>query len=513
MLIQALAIIVVTSGVTNGSRLHQVPGGLMVGVAARETRAAEQADPSASERPVLSVSQGPSPPTDAKPQKPKKKKKAPVDTLAPDEKEDPDHAVDTGGRGLRLVWKQHPSIRYGSVFRVDFEAKLQEDAHGSYPGAKGLNCPNTALPETCVWELHRNRVGIQGYFFKPIEFEVERELTEQELTEKEVLAGYTPKSLWKDVNVNLSFIKNAQVQLGRFKIPFGLDELTGDSHNDFTYRSGGANYLAPARDVGVMVHGRFFKRGLNYWTGVFQHDGDNARSKQIAGGNETFAARVTGTPFRRLNPAALGAFEVGTAFALSAVSDDSFRPNGLRGRTTLTQDTFYQAVYVKGHRRRWEADVDWTIGPASARAEYTWVTDDRVQQGLGNEDLPDARARSWYVSGSWILTGEAKTRPVKAASEFPGGGFGAVEVVARVERLWFDSVGPTETSVSARTPRAENIFPSGVQALTIGVNWTLNRWIKLQVNGIREHVEDAERNPVANSSAFWSRVVRFQIVL
>jgi hypothetical protein len=30
------------------------------------------------------------------------------------------------------------------------------------------------------------------------------------------------------------------VQVGRFKIPFGLDQLTGVSHNDFVYRSLGA---------------------------------------------------------------------------------------------------------------------------------------------------------------------------------------------------------------------------------------------------------------------------------
>ena len=64
-----------------------------------------------------------------------------------------------------------------------------------------------------------------------------------------------------------------------------------------------------------------------------------------------------------------------------------------------------------------------------------------------------------------------------------------------------------------RNPRAETIFPSGDRALTLGVNWTLNRFVKIQVNGIREHVEDPERNPVPNGAAFWSRVIRFQFVL
>jgi phosphate-selective porin len=177
----------------------------------------------------------------------------------------------------------------------------------------------------------------------------------------------------------------------------------------------------------------------------------------------------------------------------------------------LTQDTFFEPVYVKGHRRRWGADADWTLGPASARAEYTWESDDRLRQGLGDQDLPDARARAWHVSGSWILTGEDKRRPVRADAPFLQGGAGAIEVAARYERLWFDSAGGTDAPF--RNPRSETIFGSGDRVLTLGVNWTLNRFMKILVNGIREQVEDPERSPVPNGAAFWSRVVRLQFVL
>jgi phosphate-selective porin OprO/OprP len=443
------------------------------------------------------------------PAKPKKQKKPKSNVAAPDEPFNPDEPIDPNvpepggsGGGWRFSWKQHPSVRYGSVFRLDGQAKFQEDAHSTYEGAV----------DVAPWELHRNRFGISGHLFKKVEYEVERELTEKELTDKDILAGVTPASHWKDVNVNLTFVKNAQVQIGKFKVPFGLDQLTGVTHNDFIYRSLGANYLAPARDIGAMVHGRFFKRGLNYWAGVFQHDGDNARSKKIQGGDNTFAARVTGMPFRRIASGPITAIEVGSSFAISALSDDSFRPNGLRGRTVVSQDTFAEPVYVKGHRRRWEADADWTLGPYSARTEYTWVSDDRNGQGLGAENLPDARARSWYVTGTWVVTREAKKRPLKPADDFLQGGWGAVEVVARMERLWYDSVG-SSTGLAFRNPRAETILPTGDRVVTVGANWTLNRFTKLQFNVIREHLEDADRNPVANGGALWSRIVRLQFLL
>lgn len=432
-----------------------------------------------------------------------KKKKAPAEgeAVAPDEPVDP-QADAPSGNGWKFSWKQHPSMRYGNVFRLDVEGKMQEDGHSAYGVVKGLD----------TWEFHRNRFGIKGYVTKQIEYEIEHEFTEHELTEKDITAGITPKSRWKDAYVNLRYMKNAQIQIGKFKVPFGLDQLTGVTHNDFIYRSLGANYLAPGRDIGAQVHGSIWKHGLEYATGVFQHDGDNARSKKIEGGGTTFSTRVNGTPFRHLSSSSIGAIDVGTAFAISALSDDSFRPNGLRGRTVMTQDDFYESVYVKGHRRRWEADIDWTSGPASARAEYTWVSDDRLKQSIGDQDLPDARARSWYVSGTWVLTGEDKKRPLKAASPFVQGGIGAIELAIRYERMWFDSTS-TAAEEGLRNPRAETIFPSGDQALTLGINWTLNRFTKIQVNGIREHVEDPQRSPVANGDAFWSRVIRLQFVL
>src|SRR2546428_4168975 len=264
---------------------------------------ASAADPQAGAQPEAKTEKAKK--NEKKPKKEKKAKKR-SDKPAPDEgptATDTDAApapapadqLEPDGKGTRVTWKQHPSFRIGSVFRIDLEAKFQEDVRDTYVGEPDL-------PRT---QLHRNRIGVQGHLFKQIEYEVERELTEKELD-----AGKTPKSPWEDVNVNPTFVKNAQVQLGKFKIPFGLDELTGVTHNDFVYRSLGANYLAPARDIGVMVHGRFWKKGLSYAAGVFQHDGDNARSKKIEGGNETLGARITGMPFRKLSPALAG-LEVG----------------------------------------------------------------------------------------------------------------------------------------------------------------------------------------------------------
>jgi phosphate-selective porin OprO and OprP len=389
---------------------------------------------------------------------------------------------------LEFRWRDHPQVRNGRLFRLDFVAKFQWDARD----------PGDDPPDFDNFEIHRARIGIEGEFFNRVQFSIERELTERESDEPTTRR----RSAWKDVYVDANISDAVQVRAGKFKIPFGLEQLTGIANLDFVYRSLSASYLAPARDVGVAVHGRFFDRGLNYWAGVFRQDGENARSAKIDGADETFAVRVTGLPFRSIS--GLAKAEFGGAFTVSALDNESTTPNGLRGRTVMSQFVFYEPVFVKGLRQRYEVDADWSAGPFGARAEYTHQLDSRDGQGLADQDLSDARGRGWYLSGTWVLTGEEKERPVR-----PKRRLGAVEAAARYERLWFDSAGGEGPPL--RNPRTDNMLSSGEHVLSLGINWYITRWVKLQFQTIREDPQDPERTPVAPGEVFWSPVFRFQV--
>ena len=93
----------------------------------------------------------------------------------------------------------------------------------------------------------------------------------------------------------------------------------------------------------------------------------------------------------------------------------------------------------------------------------------------------------------------------------PRGGPGAVELAGRYERLRFGGVPGDD--IPFRNPRAVTILPVTNEVVTFGVNWFVNRWVKMQANAIREHVDDRERSPVPNGAAFWSQIVRLQIAL
>ena len=325
---------------------------------------------------------------------------------------------------LRFVWRGGPSIRAGRNLRLDFGAKVQEDARD--PGDDPTNFP--------TWNLHRLRAGVDGEVFRKFQFSIEREFSENLNNDPNKKSS---KSQWKDFYGEYNMADWMQIRGGKFKIPYGLDQTSGETNLDFIYRSLGGDYIAPGRDIGGEVHGRFFKRGLNYWGGVFQHDGENARSTKSVGPDEvtvgeagvTGAGRVTALVFRKFGPNFLKGAEVGGSYAQGDVSDKGFLPNGLRGRTVVTQFTYFDRLFVKGPRKRYGAEFDWVFGPFGSRAEYMFATDARDQQGLGDEDLSNIRYKAWYVQGTWVLTGEPKTRPLVARKGGVGfGGYGAFEL-------------------------------------------------------------------------------------
>jgi phosphate-selective porin len=91
------------------------------------------------------------------------------------------------------------------------------------------------------------------------------------------------------------------------------------------------------------------------------------------------------------------------------------------------------------------------------------------------------------------------------------GGIGAVEFAARLERLTFGSAADDRAPSAA--PRAEVIEGNSDRVETAGVNWYMNRWMKVQFNIIHDTVRDPSQGPNPDRAGFWSHVLRFQLSL
>lgn len=385
-------------------------------------------------------------------------------------------------------WRNRPSFQFGDV-RLDVRLKLQHEWRRFDP----------EIGEDPS-DFRVRRWGLNGEIGNHVEFQIERDLNED--------------GKWRDVFANWRTFRQVQVMAGRFKVPFGREELIGISDVDFAYRSLASTTIPPARDTGVMVHGRFLQRGFTYEVGVFEGDGDNGRLEEpqfaIIGDPEglgrSFAARVTGTPLRPLSDA-FDTFRLGAAYGAVDVPEGL---NSLRGVSSFGTTDFFEPVYVKGTRQRFGAELTYMPGPVGFAAEWMQAREQRLGQGLGDIDLSDVVTTGWYASATWLVTGEDKEDFNGPRDPLVTEGIGAIELGARYERLRFESaekIGPAFSN-----PRAEHILPNSDAMWTLGVNWFPNRWVRVVANAIREDFEDPDRTPLPGTTRFWSGVLRLQLV-
>jgi len=91
-----------------------------------------------------------------------------------------------------------------------------------------------------------------------------------------------------DAYVEFSSKSILAARIGQYKVPFSLQELTGDQYQMFTERAID-NALSPARDEGVTVGGVTNSKKLGYAVGVFNGNGQSRRQDDK---NVLYAARV-----------------------------------------------------------------------------------------------------------------------------------------------------------------------------------------------------------------------------
>ncbi len=384
--------------------------------------------------------------------------------------------------GLDVRLAPRPTLRAGKVFKVALTARLQGDLHA--PGG---------TPGEMDFDVARRRIGVTGTLTSHLEFEIERELEGD--------------GEWRDVFVNVRTVRAAQVQAGQFKMPFSREQLTGAGSLDFVSRSRAADLLAPGRSTGVALHGRVMHHVIGYDAGVFTHDGDAGPAAAAAlGSAPAVAARVTVRP--RGNARRSGALS-DVEFGLAATGGEL--PAGrysLRGRS-VAKDVFFSPVFVQGRRLRVGGDLDWRPGPFGFRAEYLRVDDARQHQGLAGGTLPDLHGQGWYVSGVWAVAG--RRAHAAADDQLAFAGVRGLELAARIERVWFGTPGAADSLV--RTPRSVELPLVSDRVWTVGANWTLNRFVRLQMNGVAEQVTDHARGAATVASWRWSPMARVQIAL
>ena len=418
-----------------------------------------------------------------------------------------DEVITDSGHLVQVSFKNRPSLRIGEFAQVDLKAKWHLDFRRFSPPVVNLPGIVNALPATPdTFFLNKARFGLKGHVTKYIDYEVERDMRKTFGT-----INATEYHPWKDNYVNINVHRLLQVKVGKFKMPFGLEETGSEDRLDYALKSRASDALAPARERGVMLHASFLKSNrLGYEIGVFRHDGEGSGIHGLPTGGRTYVARLTGQPLRIVSPLpkTIRHLYLGVAATRGRMFEGL---NGVNGQT-FSNFTYFDHVYVRGNRMRVGAEAAWAEGPVSIKGEYIHMSEERKQQGIRGEDLPDKISRGWYLTGAWTALGKMKSRGSNPQNPFlTGHGFGAVELSGRFDVLtFFSAPGP---GLPSRSPRAPTILPNSERTWTFGPTWYLNRFLKIQVNAQRERLTDIERKAVLGQNTFWTGIIRLQVAM
>jgi phosphate-selective porin len=392
----------------------------------------------------------------------------------------------------RLELGNPPSFHFGDWLQLRPRAKVQLDVRDFRP----------QLDEEGIFVGRRLRFGLDGTLFSQVDFTARLE------TRK------SPE--FRDLFVKYRRFGTFQAQAGRFKIPFGLNQLTDSGELDFVYRSRIGSIVAPGRDTGAMILGEIAEDALQYSAGMFLHDGRNSEIEDFAssgdtlpGGNRTVAARVVLKPARLVRvPVLIQSLTIGGAFTRSDVDPGLSSLPGL----TVSNQVFFPRMYVSGTRTRRGAELSGKVRYLTIKAEFSDTIEQRLGQGLRGEDLPSLHTQGWYVSAVHPVIGHLDQSEEAGFlhSLLPGRNLGLIEVAARYEVIRFGSVANGNTSPS-RSPRAANVLGNEDQVWSVGLNWKATRYVKLQLNGVHETLRDPVRNPIAGQSNYWTLATRLQL--
>ena len=282
----------------------------------------------------------------------------------------------------------------------------------------------------------------------------------------------------QDAYLDLRFAPALRVRAGKFKSPFGLERLASASEMLFLERAFPTS-LAPNRDVGVMLHGETLGTDLSYAVALVDGavdggstDADDADSKDVVG-------RVFVQPFRRGTHERLTGLGVGAA-ASYGEQDGTAASAALPAYRTTGQQVFFRyradgtaagTTVANGTRSRWSAQGYYYSGRLGVLAEQVFSSQ-QVRRGTSTARLD---TNAWQIAGSWVLTGEAASyRGVTPKETFDraAGTWGALEVTARYHQLAADEAA-FPIFANPQTAAAE------ATALAAGLNWFLNRYVKL----------------------------------
>ncbi len=279
------------------------------------------------------------------------------------------------------------------------------------------------------------------------------------------------------------------ITIGHFKEPVSIENLTSSKYITFIERSLPAIFV-PGRNLGVMASNQAFNKRVTWATGLFRDVDDFGEGLADGGNAYNWTSRITALPVYVDKGQRL--VHLGASYSLRH-PEDSFSYSD-EPEAHFTMDFTDTGAISAEWINLFGAEVAAVFGPFSIQAEYigVYINDADIAGGSGLESLC---LNSWYVYGSYFITGESRPydtkkgafKRVKPRQNFSlaNGGWGAWEVALRYSMVDLD-VGSLPDE--ART----------VRDVTVGLNWYLNPNVRFMANYIRSCLDGADTSDSAD---------------
>lgn len=335
-------------------------------------------------------------------------------------------------------------------------------------------------------EFRTARLYISGNIYKDVGFKAQYDFAD------------SGRPSFKDVYINLKNIPYAGTfQVGHFKEPFSLEELTPITHITFMER-GLNNAFAPKRNTGFMLSNHLVDNRMTYAAGIFRNADDfgDSEGDSSTEGGYSLTARITGLPYYEDDGKRL--IHTGFSYSHQNAFEDSVSFKA-RPEIHLADNFVDTGSFAAKHSNLYNPELAVVYGPFSMQSEYTFAN-------IGADDIAinggdDPKFSGWYVSASYFLTGEhrrydeekgvfGRVKPYQNL-DFHGG-WGAVELAARYSELDLND---------------EEIKGGRLADTTLGVDWYLNPNTRIMADYVHADADIAETED-ANADMF---AMRFQV--
>jgi phosphate-selective porin OprO/OprP len=318
--------------------------------------------------------------------------------------------------------------------------------------------------ETDKFLLRRVRPIFEGKFLRDYSFRIMPDF-----------GGGT--TVLQDAYIDGNYSDPFKIRVGKFKPPVGLERLESGTALSFNERAFPTN-LVPNRDIGAQIFGEFFKGSLEYQAGIFDGLVDNGTGPDGDSNNgKDGAVRVFAQPFKNNDWDFARGLGVGVAYTWGRQQGalPSFRSPG--------QNTFFTyatGAIADGGRTRVSPQFYYYNGPFGVLGEYVVSKQEITRSTNVRQEVENS---AWQVLVNWVVFGgEASYRAVTPKNNFnlSDGTWGAVELVARYSEQDNDDDAFAGTAATRLADPASSARKA--KDVGFGVNWYLNRYVKLQLN-------------------------------